>query len=170
MRADEILTLARDPLGVAVNNLNRAAELAVELCERIGRVRQLVREYGEHDVPALTFDQLRAANVARLPLFKNAQGETAHAQPDGSDWTPADWMTAMVGEVGEAANIIKKIRRGDFARGSALEAAMEALRREFADVVIYLDILAHQFGIDLGAAVRDKFNEKSRQVGAEVTL
>lgn len=116
---------------------------------------------------SLTFDALRAANMDRLPLFKNALGEPAHTEPDGSDWSPADWMTATLGELGEAANIMKKIKRGDYEEGGI---PFDDLAREFADVVTYLDILAMQFGIDLGEAVRTKFNEVSVRVGSAVRL
>lgn len=59
----------------------------------------------------LTFNTLRGANLARLPQFKNAKGEPAHSQPDGSDWVLAQWCNAVTGELGEAANIIKKVDR-----------------------------------------------------------
>lgn len=114
----------------------------------------------------LTFAALRRANIARLPTFKNGKGEPAHSEPDGSDWCLAQWSNAVCGELGEAANLIKKIERGDL----TLEEAREDLGREFADVVCYLDILAKRAGVDLGAAVVGKFNEVSRRVGTTVYL
>lgn len=45
----------------------------------------------------LTFDALRQANRARLPHFKNALGQPAHSEPDGSDWSDAEWLQAVVG-------------------------------------------------------------------------
>lgn len=118
---------------------------------------------------SLSFDQLRAANVARLPIFKNAQGETAHAAPDGSDWKLSAWSNAVCGELGEAANIIKKMERGDF-RGAHFETARHKLALELADVATYLDLLAFRAGIDLGAAIRIKFNEVSERVGCNIRL
>lgn len=47
----------------------------------------------------LSFNTLRAANTQRLPQFKNKLGESAHTEPDGSDWCPAQWLQALVGEV-----------------------------------------------------------------------
>jgi hypothetical protein len=44
----------------------------------------------------LTFGDLRQANLERLPLFRNAQGELSHSQSDGSDWSLNDWLTATV--------------------------------------------------------------------------
>lgn len=129
----------------------------------------------------LSFADLRAANKARLPLFKNKLGGQAHSTDDGSDWSPADWMVAVVGELGEAANVMKKIRRGDF-EPSEVVKVFRNLYKEFADVITYIDLLASQYPeivgedfsaserLDLGAIVMAKFNEVSDRVGADVKL
>lgn len=114
----------------------------------------------------LTFNTLREANKRRLPTFKNAQGDPAHSEPDGSDWALSAWCNAVTGELGEAANLIKKIERGDI----TLDMAREDLAKEFADVVTYLDLLAFRAGVDLGLATIDKFNEVSRRVGSPVRI
>lgn len=102
---------------------------------------------------SLTFAELRAANQARLPAFG----------PHG-DWTPSDWATATAGELGEACNFIKKIRRGD--QG----VTTGDVAKELADTATYLDFLAWSMGIDLGEAVRAKFNEVSERIGYEGRL
>lgn len=114
----------------------------------------------------LTFSDLRRATRERLPLFKNRRGEPAHSQPDGSDLCLAQWCNAVTGELGEAANIIKKIERGDM----TLDQAREDLAKELADVQTYLDILAFRAGVDLGEATISKFNEVSARVGCDVQL
>lgn len=114
----------------------------------------------------LSFYELRRANARRLPEFKNRRGELAHTEPDGSDWSLGEWMTAVTGELGEAANLIKKVRRGDL----TLNEARVDLAKELADVVTYLDILAMQLDIDLGVAVAAKFNEVSERIGSSVQL
>jgi hypothetical protein len=124
----------------------------------------------------LTFNSLRGANTARLPEFKNKHGELAHSKPDGSDWTPAQWLQAVIGELGEYANVRKKYERGDL---TAEEFTVLA-SKELADVQTYLDILAmrcldrngvpHPDGVDLGRATMDKFNEVSERVGSRVYL
>src|SRR5678815_1240727 len=101
----------------------------------------------------LTFNTLRGGNTARLPEFRNGKGELTNC----IDWTLNDWMTACLGELGEAANVLKKVRRGDL----TLEEAQPKLTMEFADAVIYLELLAKQAGINLGAAVMETFNNKS---------
>ena len=114
----------------------------------------------------LTFNNLREANKTRLPQFKNSKGEPAHEKEDGSDWSLPEWMNAVAGELGEAANIIKKVRRGDM----TLEEARASLAEEFADIVTYLDITAMQARINLGKATMDKFNKVSERVGNTVRL
>jgi len=134
----------------------------------------------------LTFGQLRAANISRLPQFKNAKGEPAHSEPDGSDWLLSGWSNAVEGELGEVeealedfivfgrlqkhlgrnANLIKKIERGDV----TLEEKRQALADELADVQTYLDILAFRCGIDLGEATVKKWNEVSEKVNCALRI
>lgn len=114
----------------------------------------------------LNLQVLRAANKARLPQFKNAKGQPAHSQPDGSDWSLAEWCNAVCGELGELANLIKKVQRGDI----TLEDARASIGKECADVLTYLDILAFRAGVDLGAVTVQKFNEVSRRVGSTVRI
>lgn len=83
-------------------------------------------------------------------------------------WSLAEWMTATVGELGEAANVIKKINRErDGVRGntSTAEELREQLRREIADAFIYLDLLSQAAGFRLSEAVTATFEMKSRQIG-----
>lgn len=114
----------------------------------------------------LDLDVLRKANLARLPQFKNAKGDSAHTSSDGSDWSPTDWMTAVTGELGEAANLIKKLRRGDF----SLEECRNEIADELADVLVYLDILCYHLGIDLSDCTISKWNKKSEQVDCDIRI
>jgi NTP pyrophosphatase (non-canonical NTP hydrolase) len=110
----------------------------------------------------LTFNVLRAANQRRLPGFKNARGETT----DHTTWTANDWLTAVAGELGELANLLKKIRRGDF----TLEDVRDDVANELADVQTYLDILAASLHVNLGRATIAKFNAVSRRVQSQVRI
>lgn len=114
----------------------------------------------------LTFNTLRQANLARLPLFKNSKGQLAHADTNGRDWSPAQWLQAVIGELGEYANVRKKFERGDLTESEFFELAA----KELADVQTYLDILAFQLGIDLGRATIEKFNEVSERVDCAVRI
>lgn len=106
----------------------------------------------------LTFQQLRDANVERLSSSKYKLCE--------QNWQPAHWVQALVGEVGEAANILKKVDRGDF----ELKSVLPEIAKELADIQCYLDILAHKLGVDLGDATVGKFNEVSKRIGSDVRL
>jgi NTP pyrophosphatase (non-canonical NTP hydrolase) len=112
-------------------------------------------------VSELRFDELRRENVDRCHRW---HGDF----PDG-DWTGADWSNAMCGEAGEAANVVKKLRRHETGHPGAEDMGplglVQALANELADVVIYADLLAAKYGIDLGQAVVDKFNFVSRREG-----
>ena len=114
----------------------------------------------------LSFRTLREANKNRLPQFKNSKGLPAHSEPDGSDWTPAQWLQAVTGELGEYANIRKKFERGDIEEVEFKHLA----EKELADVQTYLDILAFRLGIDLGEATKKKFNEVSERVGSTIYI
>jgi NTP pyrophosphatase (non-canonical NTP hydrolase) len=128
----------------------------------------------------LKFKTLREANLKRLPQFRDRQGSIAHTHPTGADWSPDRWMNAVTGEVGECAGELKKAARGDY--GPTAKCAMngypewmpdevrQKIAKEMADVVVYLDILAVQFGIDLGNAVMSKFNEVSNRVSSTVSI
>lgn len=103
------------------------------------------------------FDDLRKANVERVREFGHGGLE---------EWDPPRWFMALVGEVGELGNLLKKIERGDF----TLDDVRQEVSDELADVQIYLDLLAARLGIDLGVATREKFNSKSEQIGSPVRL
>jgi len=79
----------------------------------------------------MKFSTLRAANLARIPLFKNAKGEAYHREDDGSDWSLNDWYTAVMGEAGELGNDLKKVRRGDY----TLDEKRAKIGKEIADVI-----------------------------------
>lgn len=89
------------------------------------------------------------------------------------DWSLSDWMTATIGELGEAANVAKKLNRvrddipGNSETPSELQAA---LADEIADTFIYLDLLAQSQGIKLEDAVIDKFRRTSEKIGYGTTM
>ena len=61
-------------------------------------------------------------------------------------------LVSLTGEVGEVANIVKKIARGDF----KLEEKKSDIQEELADVFIYLLKLSYQLDIDLENAYVEK--------------
>ena len=107
---------------------------------------------------SLSFIDLRMADMARQKVW------------DPTDQiTPTYRATELAGEVGEACNVVKKLERERLGiRGS--RATKEQLAEELADVIICVDLLAMEFGIDLGEAVRTKFNATSEKYGLPTRL
>jgi NTP pyrophosphatase (non-canonical NTP hydrolase) len=112
----------------------------------------------------LTFSHAQNVNFARAHRWRG----------DTRAWTLLEVTGELCGEAGEAANVAKKILRFDLAmRGnessdhpaSEREALVGLLRREVADVIIVALRLASEAGIDLDAAVREKFNATSEKMG-----
>lgn len=110
----------------------------------------------------LTFEDLRQANIDRQEHW------------GGSDnWTLADWSNAVAGEVGEACNVVKKIRRvelGTIGNKESVEQYRGKLESEIGDALIYLDILARKAGSSLDACVLKAFNGKSEELNMPVRL
>lgn len=83
-------------------------------------------------------------------------------------WSISDWMTATLGELGEAANVLKKLNRvrdGIPGNSETPEELLDMFADELADTFIYLDLLAQAAGIDLPFAVRRKFEKTSAKIG-----
>lgn len=85
----------------------------------------------------LRFDQFRRANVARC--FRFHEGGV-------KDWKAEYWAEAIVGEVGEFFNELKKVRRGD--------GSYTRVLHELVDVYTYADLLDAR----MGAAVPGPMN------------
>lgn len=183
----------------------------------------------EQPAPDLTFRQVIETNRVRCRRWHG---------PDTEPWSGADWSNAMCGEAGEAANVVKKLRRNetgtaghtwdtvplghdvpgsgviiekrphapargwhivfrrtepDFARGEewitfhlgsdpvpirltehgleypvphpATDALTRQLGHEIADTILYALLLADHYGIDVPAALVEKFNIVSERQG-----
>lgn len=90
-------------------------------------------------------------------------------------WSAAEWACAMAGEAGEACNAVKKLRRFDDGTNTAKDPktkaeCISAIACELADTIIYVDLLAARLGIDLGEAIREKFNLVSDRMKSDVKL
>lgn len=147
------------------------AELIAELEERRARRRRGLCDYCGRPLCAEPFcrmeerhgwagpftmsvEQFHAMNVRRCESTTGF-GQSFDA-PDG--WTPADWITAVVGELGELANLLKKRRRGE-------QISSRSIQDEWADTFTYLDLLAEALEIDPMAVVLRKFDEVSDRMG-----
>jgi NTP pyrophosphatase (non-canonical NTP hydrolase) len=91
---------------------------------------------------------------------------------DMHPWTGADWSNAMCGEAGEAANVVKKLRRLetrmmgiDREEEKNPQILIDKLGNEIADTYLYLDLLAAHYDIDMAQVIQRKFNEVSERRG-----
>lgn len=108
--------------------------------------------------PEIKFSDLRKANVERQEEW------CRESLPDLSFRG-----NELAGEVGEACNVIKKLERERHGwRGS--RDTVEHLAEELADVIIVVDLIASQVGIDLGKAVAEKFNATSAKLELSTRL
>lgn len=64
-------------------------------------------------------------------------------------------IVSLTGELGETANIVKKVVRGDF----SLDGVKDQLQEEIADMFIYLLKLAYQMDINLEEVYLLKLNK-----------
>jgi NTP pyrophosphatase (non-canonical NTP hydrolase) len=112
------------------------------------------------------FSEFSKANRERCEA-KNGFNHALHS------WSLSDWMTAILGELGEAANIAKKLNRirDGIPGNKETEAELrEKFKRELADTFIYLDLAAQAAGFHLGDVVAEVFDRKSGQIGYPVRL
>jgi NTP pyrophosphatase (non-canonical NTP hydrolase) len=92
------------------------------------------------------------------------------------EWSLSDWMTAIVGELGETANLVKKLKRsettGALSKFTDIDenALKSDIGKEIADVFCYLDLFAHSCDIDLATVVKEKFNIVSDRIGSDIKI
>lgn len=101
----------------------------------------------------LTFSRLREKNVERCEKY---------FRPIDS-WGPRDWFITLVEEIGEVGSELADMKRKQDKGEDVSDEDIKKIAHEMSDVVTYLDLLANSLGIDLGEAVREKFNLVSRE-------
>lgn len=159
-RGDAVAWMLADAVGGSMLEFQRDLLLESQ-CRYGGEIVPLYTHppvVAEAEPVGLTFNALRTANAERIGSSRYRKCE--------ENWTPAHWMQATVGELGELANLLKKVDRGDF----PFDQVKTEVAKELADVQTYLDILALKLGVDLGQATIDKFNEVSERIGSHVRL
>lgn len=89
------------------------------------------------------------------------------------DWEkfqdPKSVMLALVGEVGELAELLQWLPADEARELARQEPLRTRLSEEMADVLVYLVGLADQCGVDLGPAARAKIASSSRKHPAETS-
>lgn len=101
----------------------------------------------------VTFNVLRDANISRQQEWP------------GNDQADVPFRAIeFAGEAGELSEAIKKFLRAERGiKGST--ATLADVASEMGDVLVSLDLLAREMGINLGDAVRSKFNATSEKYG-----
>lgn len=102
-----------------------------------------------------------ARNLARC------EASNGFNHPIGS-WLLSDWFLAATCELGEAANVAKKLNRvRDGIKGNkeTPEQLRDKLRKEIGDVFCYLDLLATSQGFNVFDAAQEVFDAKSKEIG-----
>lgn len=136
-------------------HLAKFAEVAAILREAAGRL-----ESGPSP-GSLTFAAFSAANLRRC----EAPDAFHHAI---ESWSLSDWFVAVIGELGEAANVVKKLNRVRDGIPGNKEGIVELrakFRREVGDAGVYLDLIAQSQGFLLGDAMAEAFDAKSAEIG-----
>jgi len=116
---------------------------------------------------SMTFEEFARANRERC------QSPQGFNQPDLNDWSRNDWLVAVIGEIGEACNVSKKLKRseGDFNKNKETDADLNAkFRQEIGDAGVYLDLICQAHGFTLEQAMVEVFNAKSAEIGYPVQL
>ncbi len=133
----------------------------------------------ENDPIKGTFTALREANIARQAEWPG--GEKVDLAFRGIE------LTGEIGELeeivvsllamstanGRLSNKLKKLvrlDRGIHGTSEAREALLADIRDEMGDIVVSLDLVAMDLGIDLGRATREKFNKTSVKQGLQTRM
>lgn len=114
----------------------------------------------------LKFDEFSAINRRRC----ESPSGFNHAL---DSWSTSDWFLAALGELGEAANVAKKLNRyrdGIPGNKETADALRDKLRQELGDTLVYLDLLAQSLGVNIGAAAVEVFNAKSAEIGCPIRM
>jgi NTP pyrophosphatase (non-canonical NTP hydrolase) len=85
-------------------------------------------------------------------------------------WSEADWLCALVGEIGEAANVVKKLNRirDGIINKETADELKAALSDELADVFCYLDLSIQAGGALLGDMLHSLDLDREFSSGAMV--
>lgn len=165
---DEYVSFDGLPFTVSFQNVRgdtwRKRLVVVPRCIEAGSAAEDPHNGTGDPVPAkldLTFGRLSEINGRRCQRW--------HPGFPNDAWTGADWANAMQGEAGEAGNVVKKLRRAELNTQGALDPTVAVLRDqlgdEIADTVIYADLLAQYYGLDLAVCIARKFNAVSEREG-----
>lgn len=86
--------------------------------------------------------------------------------PQCKSWSDSDWMLELIGEAGEACNVVKKMNRklGDY------NLLRDKLAEELSDVLICTLLNAARHRINLEIQMPVKFNLDSVKLGTSIRI
>lgn len=114
----------------------------------------------------LTFNQFQLANEERCKKGFN------HSL-DG--WSLLEWCGAMAGEVGEACNKAKKLKRFEMElKGNKPNETVAGLRNamalEIGDSIVYGFLVLSAAGYNVEDVIKEVFNTKSDEIKSDIKV
>jgi dCTP diphosphatase len=104
--------------------------------------------------------------VSDLELLRDRVRQFSAEREWGRFHDPKSVLLALVGEVGELAELFQWLPAETAAKLAAAEPLRTRASEEMADVLLYLILLADVLGIDLAAAAQAKLDDNVRRYPA----
>jgi NTP pyrophosphatase (non-canonical NTP hydrolase) len=104
-----------------------------------------------------------AAGVPDLEALRERMRKFSVDRDWGKFHDPKSVLLALVGEVGELAELFQWLPAADAGSLAAAEPLRTRVGEELADVLLYLILLADVLGIDLAAAAGMKMSDSERR-------
>ena len=101
--------------------------------------------------------------MAELEDLRDRMRQFASDRDWGRFHDPKSVILALVGEIGELAELFQWLPAADARRLTEGEPLRTRAGEEMADVLLYLVLLADVLGIDLGAAAQAKMDDSERR-------
>ncbi len=101
--------------------------------------------------------------MSELEVLRDRMRQFAEDRDWGKFHDPKSVVLALVGEVGELAELFQWLPAADVRGLAASEPLRTRAGEEMADVLLYLVLLADVLGIDLGAAAHSKMSDSERR-------
>jgi dCTP diphosphatase len=101
--------------------------------------------------------------VSDLELLRGRVRQFAADRDWGRYHDPKSVLLALVGEVGELAELFQWLPADSAAKLAASEPLRSRAGEEMSDVLLYLILLADVLGVDLAAAANAKLDDNARR-------
>jgi dCTP diphosphatase len=101
--------------------------------------------------------------VSELEVLRDRMRQFAEERDWGRFHDPKSVLLALVGEVGELAELFQWLPAEQARSMSRIEPLRTRAGEEMADVLLYLILLADVLGIDLGTAAQAKLTDSERR-------